>query len=217
MSSNLNPTKALIFRITHRNNVPWILDHGMVCRNHPQQDPNFINIGNAELISKRSTHAVPSPPAPQAGCTLNDFVPFYFTPFSPMLLNIKSGRNGVTMRSMDEIVIFVSSLHTLYAQNIPFIFTNKHAYAAGAGFFDDLADLDKIDWPLLQSRNFKRDDNDPDKLSRYQAEALICQKVAIQPFAGIVTHDAATARQVTGELALRSLSLTVHTLPTWFF
>jgi hypothetical protein len=40
MSAKLNADKALIFRITHRDNVPWILGHGMCCRNAPVQDPD---------------------------------------------------------------------------------------------------------------------------------------------------------------------------------
>lgn len=48
MSVNLNPEKALIFRIVHMANVPWILDHGLHCRNSPDQDPDFVDIGNAD-------------------------------------------------------------------------------------------------------------------------------------------------------------------------
>jgi len=43
---NLNPEKALIWRIVHRDNLPWILDNGLHCRNSLLQDPNFVNIGN---------------------------------------------------------------------------------------------------------------------------------------------------------------------------
>jgi hypothetical protein len=28
---NLNPEKALIWRIVHRDNLPWILDNGLHC------------------------------------------------------------------------------------------------------------------------------------------------------------------------------------------
>ena len=49
MSVNLNPEKALIFRIVHKDNVPWILDHdGLHCRNWPepanpcQNDPELV-------------------------------------------------------------------------------------------------------------------------------------------------------------------------------
>ncbi len=63
MSVNLNPERALIFRIVHVDNVPWILDHGgLDCRNSPQQNPNYVNIGNPDLIDKRSRHVVPIPP-----------------------------------------------------------------------------------------------------------------------------------------------------------
>jgi hypothetical protein len=30
---SLNPAKALIWRIVHRDNLPWILDHGLHCWN----------------------------------------------------------------------------------------------------------------------------------------------------------------------------------------
>ena len=87
MTVNLQPEKALIFRIVHVENLPWILEHGLHCRNSPDQDPNYVNIGSVDLIEKRSRRLVPIPP----GGTLSDYVPFYFTPFSIMMLNIKTG------------------------------------------------------------------------------------------------------------------------------
>jgi ssDNA thymidine ADP-ribosyltransferase, DarT len=101
----LNPEKALIWRIVHRDNVPWILDHGLFCANCSPQAPDYVTIGNPELIGRRSQRIVPIPP----GGTLADYVPFYFTPFSVMMKNIHSGRS-VEKRSNDEIVILVSSL-----------------------------------------------------------------------------------------------------------
>ena len=62
-SELLNSKRGLIFRITHIDNVPWILDHGLHCRNSKECDPNFKEIGNAELIGKRSSRLVPVPPA----------------------------------------------------------------------------------------------------------------------------------------------------------
>ncbi len=38
---------AFIFRITHVNNVEWMLRHGMHCRSSRTQDLNFVRIGNA--------------------------------------------------------------------------------------------------------------------------------------------------------------------------
>lgn len=76
-SANLNPEKALIWRIVHRDNIPWILDNGLHCGNSQVQAANWINIGNPELIGKRAGHPVPV----GMGGTLHDYVPFYFTPF----------------------------------------------------------------------------------------------------------------------------------------
>ena len=58
----LNPQKALIWRIVHRNNIPWILDNGLYCGNSHVQSPNWEAIGNSELIQKRATHPVPISP-----------------------------------------------------------------------------------------------------------------------------------------------------------
>ncbi len=102
----INPNRALIFRITHIANLPWLLDHGLHCRNSAEFDPNFINIGNPDLIARRQLRHVPVPP----GGTLSDYVPFYFTPYSLMLFNIKTGYGGVPRQPNDHIVILVSSL-----------------------------------------------------------------------------------------------------------
>jgi len=60
--SALNPEKALIFRIMHIDNVPWLIDHGLHCRYSPDFDPNFRTIGNPELIERRRHRKVPIPP-----------------------------------------------------------------------------------------------------------------------------------------------------------
>ena len=57
--AELNPEKALIFRIIHRDNLPWVLDNGLHCGNSAVRTPAWVSIGSPELISKRSTHPVP--------------------------------------------------------------------------------------------------------------------------------------------------------------
>ena len=83
-SNTLNPSKGLIWRIVHIDNLLWISANGLHSGNSPIQSPNWQHIGNPELIQKRAKHPVPVGPQGY----LNDYVPFYFTPFSPMLLNI---------------------------------------------------------------------------------------------------------------------------------
>lgn len=137
----------------------------MHCGSSKTRSPQWVSIGNAELIETRAMHRVSMPP----GGVLNDYVPFYFTPFSVMLRSIHTGWNGVKQVSNEDIVILVSSLHRVKKLGLPFLFTDSHAYSGLARYFDDLAHLDKIDWPLLQRRDFKRDPEDPGKLDRSHA------------------------------------------------
>ena len=107
MPLTLNPDEARIFRIMHRDNLAWIMDHGLHASNGQIRDPNFRNIGNLDLIGKRSGRVVTVGP----GGTLSDYVPFYFTPFSIMMYNIHTGYN-VPRVPNEEIVILVSSLRS---------------------------------------------------------------------------------------------------------
>ncbi|MEB0159587.1 DUF4433 domain-containing protein, partial [Pseudomonas sp. AH2 (2023)] len=128
--SRLNPEKALIWRIVHRDNLPWILDNGLHCANSDVQAPQYVNIGNTDLIDKRRSRHVPIAP----GRVLADYVPFYFTPFSVMMKNIHSGWS-VQQRSNDEIVILVSSLYRVEQLGLPFVFTNAHAYPDWTNYY----------------------------------------------------------------------------------
>lgn len=211
--AELNPDKALIFRIVHRDNLPWILDHGLHCGNSAVKSPTWISIGNAELIDKRANHPVPQPP----GGRLDDYVPFYFTPFSPMMGNIHMGRGGVAKRPNEDIVILVSSLHRVQKLRFPFLFTDSHAYYQWATFYPDLADLDKIDWPLLQRRDFKRDPDDPAKFERYQAEALVHQHLPVAGLLGIVCYTDPLKQRIEHEVRTRNLDLPVYARTGWYF
>lgn len=210
--SNLNPEKALIFRITHASNIAWILANGLHCSNGVHSNPNYIAIGNADIIARRATRVVPIPP----GGTLSDYIPFYFTPYSPMLLNIKTGYNGVTRRLMDDIAIVVSSLREIHRQGLGFVFTDRHAYLATAEFHNSLDRLDRIDWPLLQSRNFRRDPDDPGKLERYQAEALVYRHLPIAAILGIVCHCKEQQTKIETSCANLSLGMKVVCRPDWY-
>lgn len=209
----LNQGKALIWRIIHRDNLKWVLDNGLYCGNSQIKATHWINIGNLELISKRAIHPVPAPPHG----TLNDYVPFYFTPFSPMLLNIHTGRGGVTKRENEEIVILVSKLPYIEQLGLPFLFTDSHAYHKWAKFYSSLSDLDKIDWELLQKRDFSKNAEDPSKLERYQAEALIYQHLPVKGLVGIVCYTEEVKKKIDHMVKERDLALKVIARTGWYF
>ena len=212
-SELLNPDKALIFRITHRENAPWILENGLHAKNGLLSDPNFRPIGNRDLIRKRTEHRVPVGPCG----TLSDYIPFYFTPFSMMLFNINTGYNGVPQVPNEEIVIVVSSLRKVSELGIPFVFTDVHAYLSLAHHFTDLGELGRIDWGLLRSRDFKRDNNDLGKTDRYQAEALIWKYLPVSAILGIVCYAEAVREGLKERAAQLGLSLNIVKRSDWYF
>lgn len=211
--AKLNSGNAFIWRIVHRDNLPWILDNGLHCSNSENQSPTWVNIGNEDLIDKRSRRAVPLPP----GGTLSDYVPFYFTPFSPMMYNIHTGIGGVAQRSNDEIIILVSTLHRVKELGHEFLFTNRHAYPPLTDYYDNLDGLSEIDWPLLQARNFKRNPDDPLQSERYQAEALIYQHMPVEALIGIICYTDAIKSSIETELQTRGMALNVQAIRGWYF
>ncbi len=210
-SMPLSADKALIFRIVHRDNVQWILENGLHAANG-KRDPKYRNIGNVDLIDKRSTRVIKVSP----GGTLSDYIPFYFTPFSIMMYNIHTGYN-VPQVSNDEIVILVSSLHRVKELGIPFVFTDQHAYPVMADYFTDLSDLKEVDWDLLNSRNFKHDPDDPGKKERYQAEALIWKYLPAEGLLGICCHTNEVAEQIQPAIDRRKLTITASVQKNWYF
>jgi hypothetical protein len=209
----LNAERALIFRIVHVQNLSWILDHGVHCRSSANGAKTYVQIGNPELIEKRRHKAVPISP----NGTLSDYVPFYFTPASPMLLNIKTGWGGIRQRANSEIAVLVSSLHRLSQRSQPFVFTDRHAYLTAANFFSNPADLTVIDWPSLQQRRFKKDPGDPEKFERYQAEALVHKHVPIDALVGIGCYNDQVRSELSSEVSKRGLNLQVVARPAWYF
>ncbi len=211
--SSINPDKALIFRIVHVDNLPWMAEHGLQCRNAPNPNPKYVPIGSEEIIAVRNERQVPIPP----GGGYGDYVPFYFTPYSIMMYNIKTGY-GVPQRRNDEILICVASLHELHAKGHNFVFTNQHACSAGLEFSNDLADLGTlVDWPLLNTRNFKRDPEDPGKQLRYQAEAMVQGNIPLDSLLGIVCNSEAILSQISAIVSPRYPSLSLKALPGWYF
>jgi len=213
MSRDLNPERARIFRVTHAANLRWVLTNGLHCANSQVRDPAFVPIGNPDLIDKRTHRQLPPP---HEG-TLSDYVPFYFTPWSPMMLNIKTGYGGIRQQRNEDIVIRVSSLEKLQAEGVPFVFSDRHAYLQTARFFTDRTSLDQIDWGLLQRRDFKRDPEKPEKVERYQAEALVRNQVPVEALLGVACFNETASARINDDRIATGRAIQSVITPGWYF
>lgn len=211
--SQLTPDEALIFRVTHVNNVAWVLEHGLQCKASTVQDPSFVTIGHPELIQRRPLRPVPAGPRG----TLDQYIPFYFTPLSVMLYNIRTGWNGMTRRAPQELVFLVASLRTLHRAGIAFVFSDRHAFLLWAKFETSLDELVHLPWTYWQRRDFKHDPNRPEKKERYQAEALIHRYMPAEHIDAIVCSDEHVRVHVEGMARGHGERMEVVCRGDWFF
>lgn len=202
MSGN-PPAIIRLYRIVHLRNVEYILSNGMYTRQSPHFDPNYVEIGDSTLISERHDY-----PVGLAGYgDLGEYVPFYLSGHSPMLLNIKTGYRSITRRPQHEIVYFVCKLDDVIAHCNEWVFTDGHAKNLLTSFFNDLDDLSNVDWDMVREQYWRPTEEDHDRQRRKQAEFLVRNHVPAVCIEEIVVRDA--IRKETIEQIAQRLNLSI--------
>lgn len=205
------PNIVRVFRMVHIDNVEYLLTHGMFTRNHELADPNYINIGDTGLISQRNTYPVYITPP---NGVLGDYIPFYFGPLSPMLLNIKTGHRGITKRPQDEIVYIVCRVNFIVENCEEWCFTDGHAKdLMVTEFYNDLNDLNKIHWDVVNLRYWYPIEEFMDRQVRKQAEFLVKFHVPVNCISGIVVLNEARKTFVEEIVTRLGLAIPVRVNP----
>lgn len=180
-----------LFRMLHIDNLEDNLREGIYAPN-ARHNPAYLNIGDEELIAKRGEFALPIAP----GGVLSDYIPFYFGGCSPMLLNIKTGYRGVKQRDQREIVYICSHIDVIISVCHEWCFTDGHAKDRLTTYYNQIEDLDQVDWSTVEDKYWKSTEEDPDRMRRKQAEFLVKNHVPVRCFSGIVVHDEVAAKRV---------------------
>lgn len=197
------PSVIRLYRIVHLQNVEQILTHGMYSRASLKSDLNYVNIGDTQLISQRQDYPVRLP-----GCgNLGEYVPFYFAGHSPMLLNIKTGYRGVTKRPQYEIVYIVCRLDDIVSLCPEWVFTDGHAKDRLSNHYNDLRNLNMIDWDMVREQYWRPTEDDRDRQRRKQAEFLVRNHVPVACIEKIVVRDGPRKKIV--EKIMRRLNLRI--------
>lgn len=185
-------TKLWAYRMVHYTNVQYILRHGMFTRGHHQQDPDYVFIGDTQLTALRHDYPVEIP----GGGTLGDYVPFYLWPLTPMLLNIKTGWRGITQRPQRDIVYVCCAWQALHETGQRIVFTDGHAKDRISRFYENEADLDKLDWDTIRDPYWRNTEEDWDRQRRKQAELLVYQHVPPTCIGRLVVFDEARRQEM---------------------
>jgi len=158
-----------IYHITHFSHLGSIIREGCLRCDREAQELCSVRIGHAHIKSRRMKRPVPLPP----GGTLGDYVPFYFAPRSPMLYAIDRGAVEGYAGGQAEVLHLVSSVEAVVEGGLSWLATEGHAEMGYTAVFNNLADLDKIDWKLMTERYWHDTNDDPDRKRRRQAEFLV--------------------------------------------
>jgi hypothetical protein len=165
---------TLIYHITPKDNLRGIIAReGLVAQNQIQgQTIDYCNIAHGNIQDRRAQTRVPCGP----GGDLHDYVPFYFAPRSPMLYAIHMGNVQDCTASQSDIIYLVTSAQRIESEGLPFVFTDGHGTMALSDYFNDLNELDEVDWRIMKAKYWADTNDDPDRKRRRQAEFLIYQK-----------------------------------------
>jgi hypothetical protein len=162
---------TLIYHITHLSNLNSILvTDGLFANSAIQQQRiHYTDLANQSIQLRRTRVTVPC----GAGGNLTDYVPFYFAPRSPMLHAIHQGNVPTYSEGQEKVVYLVSSIEAVQQANLSFVFTDGHGIMALTEFFDDLSELNQVDWQVMNLRYWFDTPEDPDRKRRRQAEFLV--------------------------------------------
>jgi hypothetical protein len=132
-----------VFHMTHVDNLVNILKEGKLLAKNQVKAQQRISIASEDVQSRREKRLVSKPP----GGVLHDYVPFYFAPRSPMLYCNHRGSIPNAYNPAD-IIYLVTTAQEIEAKKAV-VFFDRHAVLNYAICFNQLKDLDKIDWRIF--------------------------------------------------------------------
>jgi hypothetical protein len=175
-----------LYRLTHIENIPHILEHGITHAASGKANPNYQPIGDSSLISSRGNRIVPIRQA-----YLGYFTPFYFANYTPMLYVIQKGYNLVKKTAAEEIVHCVTNIQRVLDSGLDFIFTNGHAVNGLTDYFskEDINRVEElVDFQAIKARNWKSEE-DTDMKRRKESEFLLLGDLSPEFIAGFVVYN----------------------------
>jgi ssDNA thymidine ADP-ribosyltransferase, DarT len=179
------PSKIWLYRMTHIDNLPHILQHGLVTAANSNADPNYRSIGDQSLIGVRKDLDAPNPP----GGKFSDYVPFYLGHRSPMLYQIATGYENIHKVPQSEIVYLVVDHGSVIRSGLDWFYTDGHARHGMTRFYTDETGFEELDWEAIYAIQWKNTEADPDRQRKKQAEYMIKAAVPTACFAFILVFD----------------------------
>ncbi len=211
------PTAPKIFHITHVDNLPAIVGVGCL-----RSDAAMITLGgppSAIGMSNIKQRRLALPVTCHPGDHVGDFVPFYFCPRSIMLYVIHCANHpDLAYRGgQGPIVHLQGDLHAVVSwaqqQGRRWAFTTSNAGARYARFCASTSDLSLIDWPAVESNDFR----DPAVKEAKQSEFLFHDTFPWELVEAVGVHSASVQSAAQAAIATAAHQPPVDVRPRWYY
>jgi hypothetical protein len=93
-----------------------------------------------------------------------------------MLFQLHTGRNIEYCEGQEPLIYMMSSAQRIQQSGAGFVFSDGHGIASYTKWFDDLRELQKLDWDTIYANIWKDTVDDMDRQRRKQAEFLVHRK-----------------------------------------
>ena len=209
------PRPTPIYRLLHIDNLTVILGCGGIhAPNHPPEGAcDYRAIHNVDIQKIRRQRPIACGP----GGTVHDYVAFYFGPRSPMLLQLHTGRVEGYDEGQEPLIYAVSTVETIVQAQLEFVFSDGHGIAAFTQWFDDLNDLDKVDWDMAYADYWADTVDDMDRQRRKQAEFLVHRFCPWEVVHRIGVLNEAVKERVERILNRKNISMPVEVRRQWYY
>jgi hypothetical protein len=195
-----------------------VIEHGLLSDTAAHEAGLLTTeVGNLRIKDQRRQQAVPLAP----GGAVADYVPFYFAPRSPMMYAISRGNVPTYTGGTKRLVYLLSTLERLQELGYEPLLTDRNAALSYTAYrvFDpaDLIDDEFIDWDLMTKDYWNNTPEEPQRVERRMAEALVHERVAWEAITQIGTQSEIVAAEVRAILAAARSSVSVNVRPKWYF
>ncbi len=207
------PDPTPITHLTSVENLESIANTGrLYCpRTLKARRIGYRDISNAEIQRTRACFPVSCGPCG----TLHDYVPFFFNPLSPMLYKkVMDWYGPIDHRSLAHVF---TDAQAIVASGKAFVFTTGHATMVQSDYYQDLADLQHIDWDVIAGRWWYNTAEDPNRQCRREAEFLVHDSLPLHAAGKIVVFDGETQATVQQWLVAAAIDVPVVAEPECFY
>jgi ssDNA thymidine ADP-ribosyltransferase, DarT len=208
------PRPVRIMHFTHISNIPGIFEaNELRCfkdAKHSQQ----ADISDPDMQKERARKIIPVTSAGE----LHEYVPFYFAELSPMLYRRTDeyGRIPQAIHQPLEFVYLVVLARDVLDAGLQYVFTDRHPISPLANFYNQPAEIGRVDWRVMRSPIWKNDPTRyPDRRTRRMAEFLVRGSLPWSLVAYLVVHNAQVASKI--ETLIKSVPKQIHVNPQWYY